>query len=117
MDNLKNDQYYLKKIIKDIEFSISNVKNLSLTEFSENEVINSAICFKFVQLSENSKMISSATKQIYSNIPWKMIVGLRNRIVHDYGNVQFDILYETATKDLPVLLVELTKILEEGNLN
>jgi uncharacterized protein with HEPN domain len=39
------------------------------------------------------------------------IVGLRNRLIHGYDNVDFDILWEIVTKDLPPLIAELEKIL------
>jgi uncharacterized protein with HEPN domain len=47
----------------------------------------------------------------YSGIPWVQIVGLRNRLIHGYDNVDFDILWEIVTKDLPPLIAELEKIL------
>ena len=46
-----------------------------------------------------------------SGIPWVQIVGLRNRLIHGYDNVDFDILWEIVTKDLPPLIAELEKIL------
>jgi len=46
----------------------------------------------------------------YSGIPWVQIVGLRNRLIHGYDNVDYDILWEIVTKDLPPLIAELEKI-------
>jgi uncharacterized protein with HEPN domain len=40
-------------------------------------------------------------------IPWSLIVGLRNRLIHGYDNVDHDIVWEILTSDLPALLVEL----------
>ena len=50
MDNTKNDKYYLNKIIEDIEFVINTTKNMTLEEFDNDEIINSAINFKFSNL-------------------------------------------------------------------
>ena len=46
-----------------------------------------------------------------SGIPWIQIVGLRNRLIHGYDNVDFDILWEIVTRDLSPLIAELDKIL------
>jgi uncharacterized protein with HEPN domain len=46
----------------------------------------------------------------YSGIPWMQIVGLRNRLIHGYDNVDFDILWEIVTQGLPPLIAELQKI-------
>jgi uncharacterized protein with HEPN domain len=47
-------------------------------------------------------------------IPWAQIVGLRNRLIHGYDNVDFDILWQIVTQDLPPLIAALTKILSSG---
>ena len=46
----------------------------------------------------------------YSGTPWVQNVGLRNRLIHGYDNVDFDILWEIGTQDLPLLIAELEKI-------
>lgn len=37
-------------------------------------------------------------------VPWNALYGLRNRIVHDYGNVDLNVVYETLKNDIPELL-------------
>ncbi len=46
----------------------------------------------------------------HSEIPWRAIKGMRNRIVHEYGDVEISIVYETVVSDLPVLLKQLQDI-------
>ena len=113
MDNRKTPEYYFKKMIADIEFCIAHNNGITLKEFCENEVLNSAISFKFVQISENAKKIPSYIIEKYDFIPWNKINGLRNKIVHDYGNIQYEIIYDTIIYDLPDLLGKLIKIIEE----
>lgn len=48
---------------------------------------------------------------MYPFIPWMKISGLRNRIVHDYGSIQLDIIYNTVKNDLPILVKEIKSIL------
>ena len=57
-----------------------------------------------IQMCENAKKLSDEYKEEKSNIPWNALSGLRNRIVHDYGNVGLHILYETLKNDIPDLL-------------
>ena len=58
-------------------------------------------------ISENAKKLSVEYKSEKSNLPWYELSGLRNRIVHDYGNVDLDIVYETLKYDIPKLLEDL----------
>ena len=110
MDNKKTPTYYLNKIINDITFVIKNTQNISLDEFSQNNLLNCAISFKFIQISENAKQLPISLTLSYPTIPWHKINGLRNRIVHDYGNVQLEIIYNTVIKDFPILLEQLKEI-------
>ena len=52
---------------------------------------------------ENIDRISDFVKKNNNHIPWKDIKGLRNRLVHDYGNVILDFVYNTITMDLKIL--------------
>lgn len=111
MDSNKTPKYYIEKIIKDIEFCINHLKDSTIEEFNEDEVLSSAISFKFVQISENAKKLPESICSMYPDIPWFKISGLRNRIVHDYGSIQLDIIYNTVKKDLPNLVCSLNKII------
>ena len=111
MDN-KSPKYYLEKILKDIDFCIKNIGHVTIEEFNADEVLSSAISFKFVQISENVKKLPSNIYEIYPNVPWVKISGLRNRIVHDYGSIQLDIIYDTVKNDLPNLKNQIEKIIK-----
>ena len=106
MDNIKDDKYYLDKIINDITFIIENTKDLSEEEFDNDEVIVSAVNFKLIQISENANKLSENLVISNPNIPWFKIKGLRNKIVHDYDGVYLYIVFNTIQKDLPKLLEE-----------
>ena len=104
MDNIKDTKYYLNLIVEDIGFCITKLNNMDLQDFCNDEVLFSAISFKFIQISENVKKLPKSLLEAYPNIPWNKIGGLRNRIVHDYGSVQLDIIYDAIKNDLPDLL-------------
>lgn len=112
MDNGKTYKYYVEKIIDDINFCIKHLEAISLQEFNMDEILSSAISFKFVQISENVKKLPLFINEVYPNIPWNKISGLRNRIVHDYGSIQLDIIYNTVKDDLPKLIVDLNEIIK-----
>ena len=81
MDNKKTPKYYIGKIMSGIEFCINHLQKETIESFNEDEILSSAISFKFVQISENVKKLPSSIYEIYPNIPWVKISGLRNRMV------------------------------------
>ena len=103
MGNNKNDKYYIDKIMEDISFIIRNTKDISKEELGQNEVLLDSMMFRLIQISENSKKLSDNYKEKNSNVPWLAIYGLRNRIVHDYGNVDLSIIFSTLKNDIPEL--------------
>ena len=109
MDNIKNDDYYLNRIITDITFIVNHMKNVDLQELHDNEILLDSMLFRMIQISENAKRLSSDYRDANSNLPWDEISGLRNRIVHDYGNVNLNIIYDTLKNDIPDLLVQLSR--------
>lgn len=104
MDNIKNDKYYIQKIIQDLQFIVKHMYNIDADELNANEVLLDSMLFRMIQISENAKKLSDEYKQGKSYIPWNSLYGLRNRIVHDYGNVDLKIVYETLKNDIPELL-------------
>ena len=104
MDNIKTDAYYVQKIIKDLTFVTAQMKNVTAEELSLNELLLDSMLFRLIQISENSKKLSEVYKERHPHIPWNAVYGFRNRIVHDYGNVDLNIVYETLKNDIPDLL-------------
>jgi uncharacterized protein with HEPN domain len=110
MDNVKNDDYYIRKIKQDLEFIVLHMKNVDIEELNANELLLDSMLFRMIQLSENAKKLSDGYKKERSHVPWNAIYGLRNRIVHDYGNVDLNIVYETLKNDIPELLVKISQV-------
>ena len=104
MNNLKNDSYYIEKILNDLKFISKHMANVSKDEFEQNEVLLDSMLFRLIQVSENAKRMSDEYKLNRTDIPWGDISGLRNRVVHDYGSVDLKIVYSTLVDDVPVLI-------------
>lgn len=100
MDNFKDDKYYAEKIIDNINAIEKYVKDINYEHFLNDGELIDAVMFGFVQLVENINHISEGFKNKNSHIPWGKIMGFRNGIVHEYGETDFLIVYETATQDL-----------------
>ena len=110
MDNKKDDNYYVKKIIDNINAIINYTKELSYEEFvSKPEKIDASL-FRLVQIAENMTHLSKNYKSLHNNIKWGQISGFRNGIVHDYGKTDYTIVYEVVSNDIPDLKEVLLKI-------
>ena len=65
-------------------------------------------------IGEAAARVPQAERDRFPRIPWADIVGLRNRLIHGYDVVNFDILWEIVQDDLPPLVAELERVLGQG---
>ncbi len=104
MDNRKTDSYYIQKITTDLAFLVAHTDGLLQEQLEEQEILLDSVMFRLIQVSENSDKLSENFKLQHSEIPWRAMKGLRNRIVHEYGTVDITVVYDTVRKDIPELL-------------
>ena len=109
MDNVKNDAYYIGKVFDDLAFIIRHMKDVDSEAFAGNDILQDSMMFRLIQISENARKLTDRYKKQHSSIPWTAISGLRNRLVHDYGNVDFSIVFDTLKKDIPDLMDSMEK--------
>jgi uncharacterized protein with HEPN domain len=64
-------------------------------------------------VGEAANRVSEATQRAHPDIPWSNIIGMRNRLVHGYDVIDYDLLWDTVTSDLPPLIAALQKIVKE----
>jgi len=109
---MKTNKYYVEKIITDLRFIIEHTKELTQDELEHNEILVDSVMFRLIQVSENSDKLTDIFKLEHSSIPWRAMKGLRNRIVHEYGNVDMMVVFDTVKNDIPNLLTILEAIEE-----
>ncbi|MCP4644557.1 MAG: DUF86 domain-containing protein [bacterium] len=63
---------------------------------------------------EAAYRVEPSVRRQHPSIPWPQIVGMRNRLVHGYDVIDYDLLWDTVTNDLPPLIAALEGIVEES---
>jgi uncharacterized protein with HEPN domain len=66
-------------------------------------------CLEIVGKAANQ--VPDGIRRRYSNIPWAQIISMRNRLIHGYDIVDYDIVWSTVCEDLPPLVAELERII------
>ena len=97
------DKGILLQIIKRCNRVIEKVSNISEINFSLNDDIKEVVCFNLFQIGELANGLSVEFIKEYNKIPWKQIIGMRNRIVHGYDTINLEIVWNTANESIPEL--------------
>lgn len=61
-------------------------------------------------IGEAARGLSQEFRQEHPDLPWKSMVGIRDRLIHGYFDINLDVVWETVTEDLPPLIAQLEKI-------
>ena len=80
--------------------------------FQNNYMLQLAVVKLLEVIGEASNHLSKELKDEYSEIEWKLIVGSRNVLIHEYFSISFDIVWEAVQKDIPILKKDIHKIIK-----
>ncbi len=89
------------------------IKGVPHTKFVENKTIRYAIERLLLIIGEAANHVSMDFQKQHPNIAWAQIIGLRNVLAHEYGEVKVDKIYLAATISIPALLEVLEPLLPE----
>ncbi len=81
--------------------AVSLVQGRTRENLESDRLLNLALVRLLEILGEAANRVPAEDRSRYPRIPWSQIVGLRNRLIHAYDQVDFDILWQIVTKDLP----------------
>lgn len=110
MDKNKTNEYYIDKVLEHLKNITEYMSGVDEEEFCCNKLLRSAICFEFVQIYENGKKINDDILFKSKDFPLVEIRGFRNRLVHDYGDVDYSIIFKTAKIDVPQLIKKINSL-------
>lgn len=80
---------------------------------SQDEDLKKVVCFNLFQIGELSNGLSDDFIEQYNKIPWRQIIGMRNRIVHGYDTINLEIVWNTANESIIELKNYCIKILND----
>ena len=107
-----SDELRVRHVLDAIKEIESYLQNVSLNEFLFNSEKRFATIKQIEIIGESCTRISSPIKEKYPEVEWKNIVGFRNISIHEYFGVNFQIVWQIAQNDLPVLKQQVLKILD-----
>lgn len=103
--------------LKDILDAIKNIEDFiagkDYKDLESNMMLKSAIMAQMMILGEAAKNIGDETKERYSDIEWDKASSMRNVLIHEYFGVEWEIVWDTIKKDIPILKERLQKIYNE----
>jgi uncharacterized protein with HEPN domain len=79
----------------------------SLQQLENDRMLQLALVQLIEIIGEAASRVPHATRQQYPSIPWQLAADMRNKLIHGYDVIEFEIVYDTVKIDLPVLAQQL----------
>jgi uncharacterized protein with HEPN domain len=106
----KNDYVYIGHMIDNANKAISFIAELNRADFDQDEQLRLAVTHLLQIVGEAARRVSIEFREAHPEIPWKAIVGMRSKVVHDYFSVDDDVIWDTIKNDLPALVQALERL-------
>lgn len=105
------DLVRLKHMLDSTNAILSFIKGKRRSSLDSNRLLASGIIRELEILGEAAGKVSQKTKNQFPQIPWNQLVGMRNRLIHAYFDVDHDIVWKTIRNSLPTFSVQLEEII------
>jgi uncharacterized protein with HEPN domain len=104
---MQRDLQFLLDMLQSAELIVTYTAQCSKNEFVSNVQLQDSVIRRLLIIAEAARRVSDATRQALPNISWQEINGMRNRLVHEYDDVNLNIVWDVIQFEIPLLIEEL----------
>ena len=105
--------YRIDSLLEHIDLVLNDTAGVSMEELAKSSLLLRATCFSIAQIGERMVQLEKTLSKKYPDLPWLDARGMRNIIVHDYGNTDVEQVFKTIHNDLPGLKSRILFVREE----
>ena len=114
---MKSERDY-QDYLRDIQDSIGKVarfiEGMTFEQFAADEKTAYAVIRALEIIGEATKQIPDSIREKYRQVPWREMAGIRDKLIHSYFGVNLEVVWKTATEDLPTLEPHIRVLLTES---
>jgi uncharacterized protein with HEPN domain len=107
---MSKDDAYVLDMLRAASLARQFAEGCTEAQFLEDVKTQSAVLHQLTKLGEAVRRVSQEFRDRHPQVPWGEIAGLRNRIVHEYDEIDLDRVWEVIRRDLPRLITALEAI-------
>jgi len=109
----EDDEIRLRHILDAAREAVSFTEGHRREDLDSDRKLNLSLVRLLEIIGEAARGITEEFRQEHSELPWKSMAGMRDRLIHGYFDVNLDVVWETVTNDLPPLIDKLEKIVTD----
>ena len=107
---------YLRHIFDETKYLMDRAEGLSKEEFINDDTLKRAFVRSIEIIGEATKKIPSEFKEKYAHLEWRAMAGMRDKLIHDYFGIDYDIVWDVVTNKIPQLQQKIRKIIDKESI-
>jgi uncharacterized protein with HEPN domain len=112
----RDDLIRIRHMLDAAREALSFAKNKSRGDFDSDRMLVLSIVKSIEIVGEAASKVTQETREMCSELPWANIIGMRNRLIHVYFDIDLDRVWDTVTDDLPSLIASLEKVILQDDI-
>lgn len=104
---------YLRHILAEADYLLQHSQGLGKAAFSESETLRRAFVRSLEIIGEATKKLPEDLRQRYPHVEWRAMARMRDRLIHGYFGVDYDLVWDVVLHKIPDLKHEMEEILQE----
>ncbi|MCW3106758.1 MAG: hypothetical protein JWQ09_1264 [Segetibacter sp.] len=104
---------FLQHILHECLYLIKESEDNNFEDFLQNERLSKAICRSLEIIGEASSKLQPEIKLKYNMVPWREMSDIRNKIIHHYFGIDYDIVWDTISTDIPFIKEWIEQIIQK----
>lgn len=109
---MKRDNFvYIYHIRDSLNRILDYTKDIQRKEFFSSTIIQDAVIRNIEIIGEAANGVSKEFKDANTQIEWKQIIGMRNKLIYEYFGIRIEIVWETIKQDIPLLKTQIEQLI------
>jgi uncharacterized protein with HEPN domain len=112
---MSRDPAYLLDILQECRLVLTFVEGIDQNVFNTDLLRQHAVTRSIEIIGEAAKRLSDEFRDLHPEIPWKLIISMRNVLIHQYDDVKLDVVWDVLHNEIPTLITQIAPFISDDN--